>query len=155
MSTLFLLLSTFTFWMHSGQEGMMDPPVIWPVDHSKVYSCAGFGYHTHPELKISKFHAGLDIIAEEGEEVVATQSATVIEATYSQRNGYYILLQHDDSYQTRYLHLSKLCVEQGQKVEKGEKIGEVGSTGMTTAPHLHYEVIKDGEKVDPMGYLQA
>jgi murein DD-endopeptidase MepM/ murein hydrolase activator NlpD len=110
---------------------------------------------THPIKKAKKMHKGIDIKAKFGTEVIAPSDATVIDSGYDKLNGYFIELKHDDTYSTRYHHLSKVSVENNVKITKGQIIGEIGTSGLSTAPHLHYEVIKEGKHVDPAPYLNS
>lgn len=131
-----------------------EPPTMSPLKGDyKVAS--GFGQRMHPVTKILKLHKGVDFIAPLGTPVYATSDG-VIEKAVNQNTGKgnHIIIRHDQHYQTAYNHLSKIMVEAGQKVKKGDLIGEVGSTGASTGPHLHYEVIKSGEWVDPEPYLK-
>jgi len=132
-----------------------EPPSINPValDQIKIYS--GFGMRMHPVQKVKRFHGGIDIRAAIGTPIVAPSDGTVINAGYHKKKGNWIEIQHDDIYFTRYYHLSKIDVAVDQKITKGSKIGEVGSSGLSLSPHLHYEVIKDGKKVDPKGYIKV
>lgn len=130
---------------------IMDPPSIWPVSTRQISS--GFGMRMHPELKEKRFHRGVDIRADFGTPVVASEDGVVIEASYGNKKGYYVEIQHDETYTTRYWHLQEYMVKVGQKVSRGEVIAKVGSSGYSTGPHLHYEVIKDGKAVDPGDYL--
>ena len=109
----------------------------------------------HPVQKVKRFHGGIDIRAAVGTPIVAPSDGTVIKAGYHKKKGNWIEIQHDDIYFTRYYHLSKIDVAVDQKITKGSKIGEVGNSGQSFGPHLHYEVIKDGKNVDPKGYIKV
>ena len=126
-------------------------PTTWPVKKNKITS--KFGLRTDPFLKRTTFHTGIDIRGNTGEPVYATAKGEVIFANYSRGHGNYIIIKHSDQDETRYAHLSKVDVQVGDSVEKGEQIGAVGSTGRSTGPHLHYEIIENGDPVDPMHYL--
>lgn len=132
-----------------------DPPSINPMKYEQDQVSSTFGLRTHPIHKNKKLHKGIDIKANVGEEVVATSDGIVISAEYNEKNGYYIEIKHDETYSTKYLHLSKIHVEAGSKIKRGEKIGEVGSSGLSSQPHLHYEVIKNGKAVDPQPFLKV
>lgn len=97
---------------------------------------------------VDSYHTGTDIGAKSGTKVVSSISGTVTVATYNQYNGNYIEVTNGDVV-TKYLHLSKISVKKGAKINRGEKIGEVGSTGLSTGPHLHFEVVYKGTKIDP------
>ena len=114
---------------------------------------SGYGPRKHPITGENKTHNGIDIKADTGTAVRAAADGTVshIGHDMSKTSGYgnYVTLDHDNGYQTRYAHLSKVSVQIRQKVRKGEKIGEVGETGAATGPHLHFEVEKNGSFIDP------
>jgi len=101
-------------------------------------------------------HWGLDFTADVGTEIYATGDG-IVEVVNENDWGYgkEIVLNHGFGYKTRYAHLSKFMVKKGQKIKRGEIIGLVGNTGKSTGPHLHYEVEKDGQKVNPIGYFHS
>lgn len=113
-----------------------------------------FGYRIHPVLGIKKFHSGLDISAPYGSPVKSSMSGIVEKTGYDENGyGYFIVIKHGNSTKTLYGHLSQILVKEGQRVNRGQTIGKVGDTGMTTGPHLHFEVIKNGTKVNPKKYI--
>ncbi|RMG66379.1 MAG: M23 family metallopeptidase [Bacteroidetes bacterium] len=115
-----------------------------------------FGMRKHPILGVNKMHQGIDFPAPKGTPVLATATGRVrklITEGDSSTYGTHIMLEHDELYCTVYAHLSGVTVVPGQIVEEGDTIGFVGSTGRSTNPHLHYEVIRDGEPVDPEDYF--
>lgn len=114
---------------------------------------SGFGYRKDPFNLKSAFHPGVDIDAKFGQPVVATADGVVEYAGWYKTYGEAVIIDHKDDYQTLYGHLSKIRVKEGQGVKAGDIIGYAGSTGRSTGPHLHYEVIKDGKTVDPANYL--
>jgi len=87
--------------------------------------------------------------------VVAPSDGVITKTGYHSKKGNYIEIKHDDIYSTRYYHLSKIDVKTNQQITRGSKIGEIGTSGASTAPHLHYEVVKDGRNVDPGDYLKV
>lgn len=130
-------------------------PAIIPVKESEIRQISSyFGYRTDPIYKVAKFHSGIDFASAVGTEVFATGDARVelVEQNYW-GYGNIITLDHGYGYKTRYAHLSKFAVRQGQKVKRGQVIGYVGNTGKSTGSHLHYEVIKNGELTDPMHFF--
>jgi len=130
-------------------------PAIQPVANKDLRRIAsGFGMRIHPIYKIAKMHAGLDFTADEGTEVYATGDGR-IEAVDSKLSGYghHVVIQHGFGFETLYAHLSKVVVKPGEKVIRGQVIGYVGNSGTSTGAHLHYEVIKNGEKMDPVFYF--
>ena len=97
-------------------------------------------------------HDGIDFIADMGTPVLAAAAGEVVTAEFDPKYGYHVILQHDSSYTTLYAHLSELRVAAGDIAEAGTEIGTVGSTGLSTGPHLHLELRKDGQPVDPADY---
>jgi murein DD-endopeptidase MepM/ murein hydrolase activator NlpD len=115
---------------------------------------SGFGYRMDPIYKTVKFHEGLDFTAPIQTPVYATGTGKVAELVRMDRGyGNYILIQHGYGYQTLYAHLARFEVKQGQKVKRGQIIGRLGNTGKSTGPHLHYEVIKNGRKMNPVYFI--
>lgn len=114
-----------------------------------------FGMRYHPILKRPKQHTGVDIQAAKGTTIVAANSGTVIVAGKSSSYGNYVVIDHGGGRATLYAHMSKITTSAGKSVERGQKIGEVGSTGLSTGNHLHFECINDGVKVDPLPYLTS
>jgi Peptidase family M23 len=128
-------------------------PVGNPVNSGRLSS--RFGWRTDPFTGRRKFHHGVDLAARRGAKVVAAASGLVTWA--GKRGGYGNLVEitHADGYVTRYGHSSKILVSRGQMVRRGHPIARVGSTGRSTGPHLHYEVLLNGKKVDPTKYIKA
>ena len=124
---------------------------VTPVQ-GKVSS--GFGVRIHPITGERSCHTGLDIAAPTGTPIAAAYSGTVLETGRTDGRGNYIRLQHSDTLQTMYCHLSQIDVQEGDAVEAGDTIGLVGSTGMSTGPHLHFEVWIDGVRCNPVYVLQ-
>jgi murein DD-endopeptidase MepM/ murein hydrolase activator NlpD len=123
----------------------------WPVA-GRVTS--GFGTRYHPILGYNRFHSGIDIAASYGTLVKAADGGQVVQAAYSSGYGYYIILYHGGGFATYYAHLSSFNVSAGQMVQRGQVIGLVGSTGLATGPHLHFEVRINGTPQNPYAYLQ-
>jgi len=111
-----------------------------------------FGSRFHPILKINRMHNGVDVAAPSGAKVVAANAGTVIRSAYSSSYGNYIIIDHGGGVATLYAHGSALLVNEGAKVKRGDQIMKVGSTGYSTGPHLHYEIIVNGKNVNPMSY---
>lgn len=129
-------------------------PAIQPVKNENLKAMAsGFGYRSDPFTKIRKFHAGMDFSAKTGTPIYATGDG-VVERADNTASGYgnHIVIRHGFGYETLYGHLSKYKVRAGQRVKRGDVIGYVGSTGRSEAPHLHYEVHKNGEVVNPLNF---
>lgn len=115
---------------------------------------SGFGMRRHPIDGIVKFHAGDDLGAHLGHPVYATGDGIVIRARWAGGYGNLVELAHGNGFVTRFGHLSRMLVAEGQIVRRGQMIGQVGSTGKSTGPHLHYEVRINGRPVDPGRYMQ-
>lgn len=129
-------------------------PAILPVKDNETWVASGFGFRIDPIYKTRKFHWGMDFSGQTGLEIHATGNAKVVNIRRSRRGyGNQITLDHGYGYQTTYSHLHQILVRQGQEVRRGEVIGLMGSTGKSTAPHLHYEVEKDGKKVNPIYFF--
>lgn len=137
------------------KEMLAAIPAIQPISNKDLKRIAsGFGYRIHPIYKTIKFHEGIDFSAPRGTEVYATGDGVIETREYSHTGyGNKIVIDHGYGYKTLYAHLERFHVKKGQKVKRGELIGYVGSTGLSTAPHLHYEVIKSGKKVNPINFF--
>ncbi len=116
---------------------------------------SGFGMREHPILGGLRAHRGVDLAAPMGSPILATSDGNVSMADWSGGYGLTVQLDHGGGLQTRYGHMSRLNVAPGQRVRKGDVIGYVGSTGLSTGPHLHYEVRVNGEAVNPVPLLKA
>jgi len=127
-------------------KGRFMRPVNAPVT-------SGFGNRFHPILRISRLHAGTDFGARSGSPIFAVADGTVISASYSGGYGNRIILDHGGGLTTVYAHCSSLAVRAGQTVRQGQRIGAVGSTGLSTGPHLHFEMRINGRPVNPMSRL--
>lgn len=136
------------------EEMLSSIPAIQPVsNHDLKRTASGFGYRIHPIYKISKFHAGMDFTAPTGTDIYATGNGVVREVKSERRElGNHVIIDHGFGYQTIYAHMDRFNVREGQKVKRGDIIGFVGSTGLSTAPHLHYEVHVNGTAVNPALY---
>ena len=130
-------------------------PAIQPVANKDLNRIAsGFGYRIDPVYKTVKMHAGLDFAAPQGTPIYATANG-VVSISGNKGNGYgnHVVINHGYGYQTLYGHMVKVKASPGQKVSRGEVIGWVGSTGKSTGPHCHYEVHKNGNKIDPVYFF--
>lgn len=140
------LYSTF----YHKQDSIAYLPALRPLMKGVVSS--KFGMRTHPVLKVRRHHDGLDFSAKKGTPVYATADGVIKHASRNGGYGNMVIISHKYGFETRYGHLNKYVVRKGQKVKRGDKIGEVGNTGLTTASHLHYEVKHNGKVVDPRAY---
>ncbi len=130
-------------------DGIATGSFIWPLPYTKVISSPFAS-------RWGSFHGAIDISngSTNGKPIIASDGGTVIEAEYHSSYGYYVLIDHGNGYKTRYAHCSKLMVEAGQKVAQGEYIANVGNTGYSFGAHLHFEIIKNGQLVDPLNYVE-
>lgn len=130
-------------------------PAIQPISNKQLIALAsGFGMRIHPIYKVKKRHAGIDFAAEIGTPIYATADGkvAVVDVKFS-GYGKMVEIDHGFGYRTRYAHMHGFNVKVGQSVKRGDLIGYVGNTGLSTAPHLHYEVIINGKQVDPVHYF--
>lgn len=126
--------------------------LIWPCPSSKKIT-SGFGKRKSPTKGASSNHQGIDISAPTGTTVIAAAAGEVVISTYSYSAGNYIMINHGSGIFTIYMHLSKKNADVGQEVSQGQKIGEVGSTGYATGPHLHFGIRKNGSYVNPLTFV--
>ncbi len=144
------------FEMARNKERMMACiPAIQPIsDKYKRRISAFYGYRIHPIYKTKIFHEGIDFSAPVGTDVYASGDGVVVQATRSNYGyGNIIKIDHGFGYMTVYAHLDKIDVRKGQKIKRGQIIGLVGNTGLSTGPHLHYEVRKNDRRVNPIYYF--
>lgn len=141
--------------LHERQDYYDHFPSISPIVDGRISE--SFGNRIHPITNRPDYHKGIDIADRIGTKVLASAAGTVItvKRLYKPNVSYgkEIIIDHGNGYQTRYAHLSKILVREGQKVKRWDTIGEVGETGAATGPHLHYEVIKDREPIDPVNFI--
>lgn len=129
---------------------------MWPVPYSNSYISSPFGYRTDPISGAYKFHAGIDITmaGAMGKNIIAVKSGTVIRTVYSNTGyGNYVMIDHGGGYVSLYAHCKSLNVSNGQHVSQGQVIAYIGSTGYSTGAHVHFEIRKNGEKVNPSNYV--
>lgn len=136
-------------------EFLASIPAIQPVSNKKLRSMAsGFGYRLHPIYKTYKMHTGIDFTAPTGTPIYATGNGRVVAPTDGGHGyGNHVVIDHGYGYKSLYGHMYKSKVRVGQRVKRGELIGYVGNTGLSSGPHLHYEVIKNGNKINPINYF--
>ncbi|WP_143960662.1 M23 family metallopeptidase [Litoribacter populi] len=137
------------------EEYWASIPAIQPVHNEELSRLAsGFGMRLHPILKVRKMHSGIDFSAPKGTPIYATGDG-VVEVVKTDFGGYgkNIIINHGFGFTTRYAHMNEFNVKRGQKIKRGDCIGYVGNTGSSTAPHVHYEVKKDGKFVNPVHYF--
>ena len=136
------------------QDFLASIPAIQPVQNEKLrHVASGFGYRTDPFTKARKMHEGMDFTAKTGTPIFASGDGIVVRADNSASGfGNHIVIRHGYGYESLYAHLSKYKCRAGQRVKRGDIIGYVGSTGRSEAPHLHYEVHKNGKVVNPLNF---
>ena len=137
------------------EEMLASIPAIQPVSNADLRRMAsGYGFRVDPVYKTTKFHAGMDFSSPIGTPIYATGDG-VIERADNRSRGYgnHVRINHGYGYLTLYAHMSEIAVRKGQKVKRGDIIGYVGNTGKSVGPHLHYEVHKDGETVNPVNFF--
>ncbi len=131
-----------------------DGDMSWPAPgYFRVTS--EYGYRIHPVLKVKKMHTGIDVGVPSGNNIVAANDGKVIYSDYYGGYGYAVIIDHGGKISTLYAHNSKLLVSVGDQVKKGQTIAKSGSTGLSTGPHLHFEVRENGQHVDPMKYFKS
>ena len=133
-------------------DGVAYGDFIWPSADSR-YITSLFGTRLHPVYHTYKTHNGIDIGASYGTSILAADGGTVTTSTYSSSYGNYIIVNHGNGTSTLYAHMSSRLVSEGQSVSQGQTIGLVGSTGVSTGPHLHFEVYVGGSRVNPLNYF--
>ncbi len=138
-----------------GRDSLVSLPMLQPIENRGLSRVgASVGMRMHPFYKLLKRHTGIDFVAGIGADVYATGAGRVQLAARAQRAaGNRVEINHGNGYVTTYSHLSDVLVKVGQSVRRGQVIARVGSTGMSVAPHLHYEVMKDGNYMDPLNYF--
>ncbi len=138
-------------------ERMTSMPAIMPIAKNDCKVVSGFGYRFHPILKYRRQHTGIDLAARVGTPIYATGDG-VVRIAGRNPDGYsgygvVVVIDHGFGFQTLYAHMNNTKVKSGQKVKRGEQVGVVGSSGMSTGSHLHYEVLLNGKHVDPVYYF--
>jgi murein DD-endopeptidase MepM/ murein hydrolase activator NlpD len=125
-------------------------PLGWPVE-GRISS--SYGYRIHPVLDERKFHTGVDISVPPGSEVKATANGIVSFAGWTKNSGVVVVIEHGHGFNTAYAHNRKALVRVGQRIARGDVIGMSGSTGVSTGPHVHYEIWRNGRPTDPVEFL--
>ncbi len=133
----------------AGTDGL--PRLSWPVDPVSVTSV--FGFRWHPITGEHRRHLGVDLAAQQGQAVYTAERGVVLRAGWNGDHGLQVEVQHEGRWVTRYSHLSRVLVEPGEVLERGHAVGLAGETGLATGVHLHFELWRDGEAVDPLDAL--
>lgn len=134
----------------ASQSGYVGGTFLWPLPASNTRITCPYGMRVHPITGVYKLHTGVDIGASRGTKIFAANGGTVITSAYSSAYGNYVVINHGGGVSTLYAHMTKRAVGKGDKVTKGDVIGYVGSTGYSTGPHLHFEIVKNGKTINPM-----
>ncbi|MBB4079060.1 murein DD-endopeptidase MepM/ murein hydrolase activator NlpD [Lewinella aquimaris] len=138
------------------EDMLASIPSIKPIRDDqftrKMENLSGFGFRIHPTLGVNKMHYGIDFNCRKGTEIQASGKGVVESAGQHAGYGNCVVIDHGYGFKSRYAHMSSIKVKKGQKVDRGHLLGLVGSTGQSTGDHLHYEIEKDGERVDPIQY---
>jgi len=144
-----------TVLVNNKEKILAATPAIQPVSNQDLNRIAsGFGYRIDPIYKTPKMHAGLDFSAPQGTPIYATADGRVATAGHSDGGyGNHVVINHGYGYETLYGHMVRIKARRGQAIKRGEIVGYVGSTGKSTGPHLHYEVHKNGRKLDPVYFF--
>lgn len=142
-----------TRFLNAQGQSVSSSKLMMPISLKKVRISSRFGLRTHPIRGYTAKHKGIDLAAPTGTQVVAAADGVVLKSCYFGGYGKYILIQHSGGYSTAYAHLSQLGVKVGSKVKQGQLIGKVGTTGMSTGPHLHYEVHRNRVHINPLSMV--
>lgn len=146
---------TLQHLVQTKEQMLASIPAIQPISNKDLsHMASGFGYRIDPIYKTPKMHTGLDFAAALGTPIYATADGTIVSTSYDDGGyGNHVVINHGYGYGTLYGHMIKIKVRPGEKVKRGQVIGWVGSTGKSTGPHCHYEVIRNGQKIDPIHYF--
>lgn len=149
-----VLFSCIAFMIFSNIKSQ-DKPWQSPIKQSDLTRMAsGFGYRTHPIYQTKKLHTGVDFTAPTGTPITAMYGGIVTKIAKSEKGyGNHLEITHNDSTVSLYAHMQDILVTENEQVEIGQQIGTVGSTGKASAPHLHFEIIINGRKVNPIGFI--
>jgi murein DD-endopeptidase MepM/ murein hydrolase activator NlpD len=138
------------------QEGQNGAPYYFPVIHPRAYVSSSYGWRKNPfNSRRKQWHAGVDIAATRGSAIVSAADGIVVYAGYRYAYGFTVEIRHAAGFSTKYAHLKKLTVQNGQHVKAGDLIALMGSTGRSTGPHVHFEILKDDEKLNPYAFIKS
>ena len=127
--------------------------LTWLIPCNYTRFSSPFGWRVHPVYGDWRFHYGVDLAADSGTPIVATRSGVISRTTYDSSSGYYVVVDHQDGFESKYLHMTHYIVSPGQQVSAGQVIGYVGSTGTSTGAHLHFSIMYNGQHVNPANYI--
>lgn len=134
-------------------ETLNSRPTIMPVQSGEVWMTSGFGWRKGPFTGLSRFHSGVDLSGRKGTPIIATADGVVKSTGFDSLLGNYVHISHEARFETTYGHMLKVKVKEGEKVQRGQVIGLMGSTGLSTGNHVHYEVVDKGKKVNPYQFI--
>ncbi len=135
------------------RETLNCRPTVMPVKDDDIWITSGFGWRKSPFTGLREFHKGLDISGRKGAPIISTADGKVKKVGYNRFIGRYVIIDHDERFSTKYGHLLKYCVKKNQDVKRGDVIGYMGTSGMSTGYHLHYEVADNSKKVNPYNFV--
>jgi murein DD-endopeptidase MepM/ murein hydrolase activator NlpD len=150
--------TAFDIGMNLISENYMNnlhQPYTWPALHKRTYLSSHYGWRKDPFSKTKKWHAGVDIAGGYNAPIVSSASGLVVFSGYRYGYGIMVEVMHAGGYSTRYGHMNKALVENGAQVKAGDVLGLMGSTGRSTGPHLHFEVLLNDKKVDPLPFIRG
>ncbi|WP_159884710.1 M23 family metallopeptidase [Paenibacillus puerhi] len=133
------------------QDRLRRTPSLWPTVSRVVTS--PYGYRKDPFTRKLSFHRGIDIAGKLDDPIFAAAGGTVYTVGYDKLHGHHVIIEHAEGLRTWYMHLNHVAVAEGQQLDKGQTIGGLGTTGRSTGPHLHYEILREGKSTDPGKYL--
>lgn len=136
------------------QQRIRSLPAVYPVS-GRFNISSGFGYRRDPISRQTRFHNGIDIPIVSGSRVLATGNGVVTQTGYDRFLGYFVIINHQESFQSIYGHLSRIHVRAGDRVQQGQAIALSGNTGRSTGPHLHYQINYRGKPVDPVEVVKV
>ena len=136
------------------QEAHAGVPYFYPVVHPRAWQSSSYGWRKHPLSKRRHWHSGMDVAAGYDAPIVSSADGIVVYAGYRYAYGLVVEIRHANGFSTRYAHTKKIAVENGQHVKAGDLIAFMGSTGRSTGPHLHFEILKGDEKLNPYPFVQ-
>ncbi|MGE5752846.1 MAG: M23 family metallopeptidase [Deltaproteobacteria bacterium] len=143
-------VSEIRTYLAEQKDVYLATPAGWPVAGTLS---SRYGYRNHPVYNATRFHTGTDISVPPGSEVKATANGVVSFAGWTENSGIVVVIEHGQGFSTAYAHNGKALVRVGQRIARGEVIAVSGSTGVSTGPHVHYEIWKNGRHIDPAGFL--
>jgi len=134
-------------------ETLKTRPTIMPIQDGEIWMTSGFGWRKGPFTGLREFHSGVDLSGKKGMSILATADGVVKSLGYDSMYGNNVLISHDARFETLYGHLLKIKVKEGEKVTRGQVVGLMGSTGLSTGNHVHYEIVDKGKKVNPYNFI--